>query len=236
MLLPSDDEWLSLYKGFGGELENTPILPLCVPGSAVIPCAAPAPRVLTVEQANEEFTKLAAADIPYDYPVDCCYSRAHAMCAMLAQDGYACEKYFYYKKNYPAPSLAPGLAPTRNGVPVTFPDQFGNKQPVIWGYHVAPLVPVKQADGQIIKMVLDPSIADKPVTQAQWRAIQGDPAGATDNTTPASVVHVGPNNIAPSYDPDYSKSTSMMEQHKARRDANKRALQENEEWENLWKP
>ena len=148
------------------------------------------------------------------------------------QDGYACEKYFDYKKDYPTPSLAPGLAPTKNGMPVTFPDQFGNKKQVTWGYHVAPLVPVKQADGQTIRWATE----GKPVTQAQWPAIQGAPAGATDKTTSADVVHVGPNNMNPMYDRDLSQSTSMMEQHKARRDANKRALQENEEWENLWKP
>ena len=37
-----------------------------------------------------------------------------------------------------------------------------------WGYHVAPIVYVKDSNGEISKMVIDPSVADEPLKVDQW--------------------------------------------------------------------
>jgi hypothetical protein len=54
---------------------------------------------------------------------------------------------------------------------------------VDWGWHVAPTLMVKQTSGPDIKMVIDPSLCDKPVTPEEWKSRQGD-ANAT--LTPSS--------------------------------------------------
>jgi hypothetical protein len=204
----------------GGVVEDAPVLPNRAPGAVVNHC--PLKATLTTEQASEQFRKLAdAPNIPFDYPVDCCYSRAHAMCAMLEKAGFISEKYFFYRANYPAISQAPFLCPVKeDGARVAFPDENGVEQPVQWVYHVAPLVSVKDKDGQVEKMVLDPSIADKPVTQAQWRAIQGNPAGATESVTDWKVCYAGPGGMNPTYDNDLQATNLMMAAHTLRREAN----------------
>jgi len=57
---------------------------------------------------------------------------------------------------------------------------------VNWGWHVAPTLMVTQTGGPDIKMVIDPSLCDKPVTPEEWKSLQGDP-GAT--LTPTSWDH-----------------------------------------------
>lgn len=39
---------------------------------------------------------------------------------------------------------------------------------VQWGWHVAPIIDVRRDDGQVVKMVFDPSLFDRPVTIDEW--------------------------------------------------------------------
>ncbi len=57
-----------------------------------------------------------------------------------------------------------------------------NKNP--WTYHVAPIVYVKGSSGNVDKMIIDPLIADQPVTIAQWLSLMGI-------TNPDTVYSVG---------------------------------------------
>lgn len=57
-----------------------------------------------------------------------------------------------------------------------------NKNP--WTYHVAPIVYVKGSSGNVDKMIIDPLIADHPVTIAQWLSLMGI-------TNPDTVYSVG---------------------------------------------
>ena len=67
--------------------------------------------------------------------------------------------------------------------------------PVSWDYHVAPMVCVRDAGGQIQKMVFDPSIAKEPLTIDQWRAVQGGPAGQHAAETDATPFHYRPDSF-----------------------------------------
>ncbi|ACV27591.1 protein-glutamine glutaminase family protein [Kangiella koreensis] len=57
-----------------------------------------------------------------------------------------------------------------------------NKNP--WSYHVAPIVYVKGSRGNVDKMIIDPMIADHPVSIAQWLSLMGI-------TNPDTVYSVG---------------------------------------------
>lgn len=46
-----------------------------------------------------------------------------------------------------------------------------NKNP--WTYHVAPVVYVEGSNGKVDKMIIDPLIADRPVTSLQWLSLMG---------------------------------------------------------------
>lgn len=95
--------------------------------------------------------------IPFLYPTDYCWSRAHAMSRVLIEDFNV----------IPMKAWTRGRlrAATRND-----PDCY-----VRWGWHVAPLVFVRAADGVTsIPMVFDPSMFDRPVMQDEWVRAQGD--------------------------------------------------------------
>lgn len=82
--------------------------------------------------------------IPFRYPVDGCFARAHAMRRILLANGYDCQKIFLY-----------GNLAAKKGCCVT------------WGYHVAPLVYVSTSSGTVTK-VLDPSLFNSPVSIETW--------------------------------------------------------------------
>lgn len=82
--------------------------------------------------------------IPFRYPVDGCFARAHAMRRILLENGYDCQKIFLY-----------GNLAANNGCCVT------------WRYHVAPLVYVKTSSGTVSR-VLDPSLLKAPATIDSW--------------------------------------------------------------------
>jgi len=157
--------------------------------------------------------------------VDCCYSRAHSMCRMMESKGIACEKYWYFSKDWPYSS---DLHPRdRNGTPIMFPDKYGVDRPVRWKYHVAPLVTVVKADGTMQDMVMDPSLADCPLTKDEWKKIQGSPAGAYEETSDSKTYFSNKRFAYGEDDADMVKTCAMLETHKRTRDASLRAKQHN---------
>ena len=133
-------------------------------------------KVLTPEQAQQWFDhfKDKRPDIPFNYPVDCCYTRAREMDKEMQAAGVPCGKVW----NYASPGNALTV-PTKN-VPASPPY---NGQ-VKWGYHVAPIVPVTQPDGSVQNMVIDPSMESGPVSVDKWKADQNDPNSTSATTGP----------------------------------------------------
>ena len=97
--------------------------------------------------------------IPFKYPYDGCWIRAHLMCYAMIALGETPEKVW----------ISGSLLALSSNVPECH---------VNWGWHVAPTLMVTQPSGPDIKMVIDPSLCDGPVTLDAWKALQGD-AGAT---------------------------------------------------------
>lgn len=123
---------------------------------------------LFLEMADATFTteQGTEAPIPFHYPVDGCYARAHHMAPLLTEKGYASEKVFAVSK------VPASLGGSRGGLRV--PTQYAGDAPqgqqpaVEWWYHVAPIIKVREDDGKLVDVVLDPSTATGPITIDEW--------------------------------------------------------------------
>jgi|SRR5581483_236343 len=179
----------------------------CV-GSPVVPCSAANLKPITQAQADAQFKRMAATadSIPFDYPNDCCYSRAHEMCRMMEEQGIDCGKVWNYQN--PGPPPGPPLVANTPNSPT------GN---VVWRYHVAPTVNVKGDDGVVRTEVIDPSMFDHPVSVDEWRAAQHAPDSITQYTD-SSPYYRGINGVDADYDPDYSKTQTQLIIHETQRD------------------
>jgi len=174
-------------------------------------------RGLSVADAQKLFDKLAKdKNIPFDYPLDCCFARAHEMCRLLIAEGVECNKTWYYSSGWP-PEGSTKSAPANlsvSGLPRTGVIPSGS---LTWTYHVAPTVVV---DGQ--PMVFDPSLFNDPVTLDEWHSKMvniapqlGNPIIKNTDATPFFVDPYG-NTVE---DTDYSKTSAKFEAHKLARDA-----------------
>jgi hypothetical protein len=117
---------------------------ICCPASAPAPC------------------------IPFLYPDDGCWGRAHEMCRLMIADGAQPEKVWIYGHLTVATSNNPTCQ-------------------VQWGWHVAPTLQVDPGGGPQT-YVIDPSLFNSPVPQATWAGVQGDP-NPTLVATDASVFY-----------------------------------------------
>lgn len=109
--------------------------------------------VLTEEQVNQIFSEMAEQKhIPFCYPEDGCYARAHEMTRLMEKKGIIAGKVF----------LEGDLRVETKNSPKGF---------VEWWYHVAPLVAVRKGD-ETEMMVIDPSLAIKPVSLEAWEKLQ----------------------------------------------------------------
>ncbi|MGL4550789.1 MAG: protein-glutamine glutaminase family protein [Gemmataceae bacterium] len=91
-------------------------------------------------------------DIAYAFPVDGCYARAQLMCDRMTRQG------FKPRKVWAAGNGEELYAKTKNHP----------KGHVTWGYHVAPVLRVRNADGTQRWYVIDPSLHAEPATLSQW--------------------------------------------------------------------
>ncbi len=147
------------------------------PEQAIQQC--PASGAMSPEKAQEYFDRFKnQPDIPFDYPVDCCYTRAQRMVDQISAAGSPCGKVWNYASGHPKPTLT----------------YYSDKVPGgkgHWVYHVAPTVPVTQANGSVRNMVIDPSTQTGPVTIEKWKADQNDP-GARTVESDASPYYLSP--------------------------------------------
>lgn len=106
------------------------------------------PKTISMDVANRLFNEARAMDdIAWDYKMDGCYARAHLMARRFEEQGIHVDK-VWIKGELNVPS-----------------------EGITWNFHVAPVVYVESGDGKVERMVIDPSLSDRPLTVDQWSAI-----------------------------------------------------------------
>lgn len=102
-------------------------------------------QTIKLDRATELFNKAKnMKDIAWNYKVDGCYARAHLMARRFEAEGVRVDKVWISGD-------------------LSVPEENIN-----WNFHVAPIVYVEDEKGKIIKMVIDPSLFNKPVTVDEW--------------------------------------------------------------------
>jgi hypothetical protein len=134
-------------------------------------------RCMSASRAQQVFDAMAVTScnpltvpspcIPFMYPDDGCWGRAHEMCRLMIAMGVLPKKVWIER-------AAPGYlhVNTKNN-PACF---------VEWNWHVAPTVCVRRRPwwwfGCSRELVIDPSMFTTPVSKATWKGAQNNP-GAT---------------------------------------------------------
>jgi Glutaminase len=126
--------------------------------------------------------------IPFTYPDDGCWGRAHEMCRLIIAQGIQPDKVWIYGGLHVSSANKPDCT-------------------VLWNWHVAPTLAVSTASGTQT-YVIDPSLFPGPVTQATWAGVQGDPA-ATLVPTGADVYYRSFGGSI-SYDPNYVDTNAVL--------------------------
>jgi hypothetical protein len=127
--------------------------------------------------------------IPFMYPDDGCWARAHAMCHMMIDDAAEPEKVWIYGNLRAAAQNHPNCH-------------------VYWNWHVAPTLQVSTG-GVAQTFVIDPSLFPGPVPLDQWKRIQGDPEAVLEPTA-ASVYTRYQGGLYEATDPTYANAESTM--------------------------
>lgn len=136
-------------------------------------------RCPSTARAQQIFDAMAAAScdpltvpapcIPFLYPDDGCWARAHEMCRLMIKMGLSPRKVWI--------SASTVLHVNTRNNPACFVD---------WGWHVAPTLLVRGPSFfQVQSRVIDPSLFTTPVAETTWKSVQGD-ANATLTETDAS--------------------------------------------------
>lgn len=155
------------------------------------------PKTIDLEMATRLFNEARQMDdIAWDYKSDGCYARAHLMARRFEQQGIEVDK-VWIKGDLSVPDAG-----------------------IQWNFHVAPIVYVEDENGDVQRMVIDPSLMDGPVTVEQWSArMQKGVIGETIETQypfPANVANFERTAIAYSNSDPYLPfdQISMTEEEK----------------------
>jgi hypothetical protein len=161
-------------------------------------------RCLSTKRAQEVFDAMAitscdpltvpAPCIPFKYPDDGCWARAHEMCRLMINMGLSPRKVWIDA------SFGYWLHVNTKNNPQCFVD---------WGWHVAPTLCVRGPSiFQTQRMVIDPSLFTTPVSEATWKGVQGDPNATLTHTGADQFSHGG------GTDPTYSASNAILAQYR----------------------
>ena len=131
--------------------------------------------------------------IPFTFPDDGCWGRAHEMCRLIQAAGIQPGKVWIYGSLHVVSANKPNCH-------------------VYWGWHVAPTLSVDTGSG-VQTYVVDPALFTGPVTQSAWAGVQGDP-NPTLVPTSADVFHRSFGGSV-SYDPTYSQTNSVLSTYRA---------------------
>ncbi|MCL4264494.1 MAG: hypothetical protein KJ069_14820 [Anaerolineae bacterium] len=125
---------------------------------------------VTESEASEIFDDMAdESDIPFAFPADGCYGRAHRMIQRIAEK-HEVDIELIEKVSIEMTSQEEPLSIMTNYVYPGYNDGV-----VQWGWHVAPLLDVEMEDGRVVPMVIDPSLFKEPVTIEEWASIMHAP-------------------------------------------------------------
>lgn len=161
----------------------------------------PSRRCVSRERAQQIFDAMSAATcepttvpppcIPFLYPDDGCWARAHEMARLMIGLGHIPRKVWI------GGTLT---TPTPNN-PTCF---------VQWGWHVAPTLCVSHRRWLWwfgTRMVIDPSMFATPVTVPAWKAAQGDPG--------ASLIHTEwTDYMFGETDPDFTDTNKILAEYR----------------------
>jgi Glutaminase len=117
--------------------------------------------------------------IPFLYPDDGCWGRAHEMRRLMVNMGLNPKKVWIQGSLH----VSTKNNPTCN---------------VYWGWHVAPWLCVRGLFPQRQATVIDPSLFTTPVSKATWKGVQGDP-NATLTDSDGSIFYLWGNITDPNY-------------------------------------
>lgn len=110
--------------------------------------------------------------IPFLYPDDGCWARAHEMCRLMINMGLSPKKVWIRGYLHVSTKNNPSCS-------------------VWWGWHVAPTLCVRGPSFfQTQSMVIDPSLFTTPVSKVTWKGVQGDP---TATLTDSDATQYWPN-------------------------------------------
>jgi Glutaminase len=161
-------------------------------------------RCLSSARAQLVFNAMAATScdpltvpapcIPFRYPDDGCWARAHEMCRLMINQGLSPRKVWIdHSTGYWL------HVNTRNN-----PQCY-----VEWSWHVAPTLCVRGPTFfRTRRMVIDPSLFTSPVPEATWKGVQGDPNATLTHTGADQFWHGG------GTDPTYSASNAILAQYR----------------------
>lgn len=166
--------WRSIGPSAATSLFNTLAARVCPPVSPTAPC------------------------IPFNYPDDGCWGRAHEMCRLMTERGAR------PRKTWITGALRVETANNPNCE-------------VRWGWHVAPTLCVRGSGFfgifRIRAMVFDPALFDTPVTRSTWKARQND-AAANLEDLPWSIFHKWgsstPGGMFSKLDPTFSGTNAVL--------------------------
>jgi hypothetical protein len=126
--------------------------------------------------------------IPFLYPENGCWARAHEMCRLIKVMGRTPDKVWIDGSLH----VISANTPTCN---------------VYWSWHVAPTLCVRTVPWQTKRVVIDPSLFDKPVSEADWKLKQGDLNAVLTNTDQS--VYLRPP-YGPPTDPNYVETVQDL--------------------------
>ncbi len=205
----SDDELVVTETGDGFEiLDVRPSPQRRAPEIAPLPVPeVQAPSLISLSQAYALFNQAnsriccpvsaPAPCIPFLYPDDGCWARAHEMCRIAVGQG-----------------IEPAKVWILGNLRVV--TQNNPNCEVRWGWHVAPTVLVSTSGGGSETYVIDPSLFSTPVPRATWASVQGDPAPLLEPSD-WRVFHQGRGGAGASYDDAaYTRTQQTLEMYRQR--------------------
>lgn len=137
------------------------------------------------------------SEINFNFAVDGCYARAHAMRRIIQNNGYDCQKHFVYGNLH---------AETLSGCCAS------------WRYHVAPLVKLQINANTVKEFIIDPGLFKIGAgTPQAWRNKCTNTncnitASKNDSiTTNGSVLYSTSDRSVQLYDPEYNKTSCVWQ-------------------------
>ncbi len=125
--------------------------------------------IISEQDALKAFAFVSAQpQIPFAFTDDGCYARAHEMALLLEMRGILSKKVFVYGE-------------------LAAKGKYGSAH---WKYHVAPLVQVRRANGEVQKMIFDPSLFNTPMPIGSWFTTVGHPQ--CEDKTDTDFVQTAP--------------------------------------------